>query len=107
MKWLKTYSILSDKRRKLKWSENALKDFRSVKLRNLVRFAYDNSPFYRKCYDQYGVRPDQIHTEEDIQKLPLLEKTSLQQTDPLQVITVKPKDGPLREVDLIDYRHFF
>jgi phenylacetate-CoA ligase len=101
MKWLKTYSILSDKRRKLKWSENALKDFRSVKLRNLVRFAYDNSPFYRKCYDQYGVRPDQIHTEEDIQKLPLLEKTSLQQTDPLQVITVKPKDGPLREVDLM------
>jgi phenylacetate-CoA ligase len=101
MKWWKTYRILCNKRGRLKWSEKALKDFRSVKLCELVKFAYDNSPFYRGYYDQFGVHPDQIHTEDDLKKLPLLEKKNLQETDPMQVIATLPNHGLIPEDNLM------
>lgn len=101
MKWWKTYRILDQKRKQLHWSAEELKRYRSWKLRELVTFAYDNSPFYREYYDQCGIHPDHIQTEDDLKKLPLLEKESLQKTDPLRVITIKPEDGSFREGDLM------
>ena len=101
MKWWKTYRILIDKRKRLGWSTEEIKRYRLQKLRELVSFAYHNSPFYRKYYDQYRAHPDQIQTEEDLKRLPLLEKASLQQTDPVKVITVKPKNGSFSQHDLM------
>jgi len=101
MKWWKTYRILAQKRKQLRWSEEELKRYRAWKLRELVKFAYNNSPFYRKFYEQHGIHPDQIQTEEDLKRLPFLEKESLRHTDPLQVITIKPKDGSFQEGELM------
>lgn len=101
MKWWKTYQILSAKRKRLHWSTEEINQYRLRKLKEVAVFAYYNSPFYRKYYDQFGVHPDQIQTEEDIKKLPVLEKQSLRETDPLQVLTVKGEDGSLNEQDLM------
>ena len=101
MKWWKTYRILTEKRKRLYWSAEELNRYRSWKLRELVKFAYNKSPFYRKYYEQCGIHPDQIQTEEDLKRLPLVEKEMLRHTDPLQVITVNTKDGSLNEDDLM------
>jgi phenylacetate-CoA ligase len=67
----------------------------------MVKFAYNNSPFYRKYYEQRGIHPEQIRGENDLKRLPILEKASLREADPLRVITIKPKDGSLSEGDLM------
>lgn len=101
MKWWKTYRILTDKRKQLHWSTEELNHYRSWKLCELVKFAYNNSPFYRKYYEQCGIHPEQIQTEEDLKRLPLLEKASLRQTDPMRVITIKSEHGSFSESDLM------
>lgn len=56
------------------------------RLRALVRYAYDFSPFYRGKFDAAGVKPEEIRTLEDYkQKIPLTDKSEfihLQQEQP-------------------------
>jgi phenylacetate-CoA ligase len=101
MKWWKTYRILTDKRKQLHWSTEELNHYRSWKLCELVKFAYNNSPFYRKYYEQYGIHPEQIQTEGDLKRLPILEKANLRQIDPMKVITIKSGHGLFSKDDLM------
>jgi phenylacetate-CoA ligase len=48
------------------------------KVRGLVRWAYERSPFYRERWDQLGVHPSEIGSITDFQKrIPLLNKADL------------------------------
>lgn len=62
---------------------NALHEHR---LQRLVRYAYDNSPFYRKKFDDIGLEPGDIRTIADFKtKIPLTDKGDFldqQATDP-------------------------
>src|SRR5437667_11501665 len=44
------------------------------RLQAMVERAYTQNTFYRKLYDEAGVKPGDIRALEDIQKLPFLEK---------------------------------
>ncbi len=55
------------------------------KFRRMVEWAYNNSPFYRKLYQEAGLEPGDINVFEDIQKVPKIEKgmmIEVQQRDP-------------------------
>jgi phenylacetate-CoA ligase len=43
------------------------------RLQELVAYAYEKSKFYRRKYDEAGVKPSDIHTIDDLRKLPLIE----------------------------------
>ena len=43
-----------------------------VKLQNLVRRAWDTSPFHRRLYEKASVTPDQIKTLDDLRRLPFM-----------------------------------
>ena len=101
MKWWNTYRILAEKRKHLHWSAEELFRYRSEKLRKLVLFAYKNSPFYRQFYDKYGVSPDVVQGEGDINRLPILEKKDLCPVDPLEVITLNKQGKPVDEKNLM------
>ncbi len=49
-------------------------------LKKIVKFAYDNSPYYKRAYDEAGVKPEDIKTLDDIQKFPFVDKTTERQT---------------------------
>ena len=51
---------------------------RDRRVRALVKRAYE-IPFYRKRFDEAGVRPEDIRTGEDLLKLPLLTKDELRE----------------------------
>ncbi len=38
-------------------------------LQEIVKFAYDNAPYYKRSFDEAGVKPEDIKTLKDIQKL--------------------------------------
>lgn len=60
--------------RKLKESEyyppERLEDIQLGKLKELIRYAYEWIPFYRKRFDEEGIRPEDIRALKDLEKLP-------------------------------------
>ena len=70
-------------------------EFRELQLRRLkkvVRYAYDNVPFYRNLYDKNNVSPDDIKTLEDIQLLPFITKDDLRNTYPFDLQAAPKED---------------
>ncbi len=64
------------------------------RLRYIVKYAYENVPLYRRKYDEAGIKPEDIHSIEDIYKLPLITKKDLVDGYPHDIIAknLKPKD---------------
>jgi phenylacetate-CoA ligase len=59
------------------WSAEKLYDYQMQKLSRILRHAYEKVPYYRKAFDEAGVKPEDIQNLDDIRKLPLLEKESI------------------------------
>ena len=58
------------------------------KIRKIVRYAYQNVPFYRKRFDQVGLKPESIRKLEDVAKIPLTAKSDLINNYPLGMLAV-------------------
>ena len=52
------------------------------KLKRIVRYAYENVPFYRKKFDDIGLKPEHIVTLKDIEKIPFTVKNDLKDNYP-------------------------
>ena len=55
-------------------SELDLKNINWNKRVKIIRFAYNNIPFYKKFYDENDFQPDMLKTEKDWDLVPILEK---------------------------------
>ena len=55
-------------------SREDLEVYQLERLKEQVKSAYENSPYYRKSFEAAGVKPENIKSLEDVQKLPLLTK---------------------------------
>ena len=54
-----------------------LRKLQVQKFRRIFTWAYENSPFYRKLYQEAGLEPGDIKTYEDIKKVPRTNKDML------------------------------
>jgi phenylacetate-CoA ligase len=59
------------------WSSNKLKDYQLQKLKEIVAFAYENSSFYKLHFSSNNFHPSDIKNLTDVNKIPILEKTDL------------------------------
>ncbi len=59
------------------WSRAELEAYQLEKLQTLVKHAYENVPYYRQLFDKKKLKPENIITLADLQKLPLLHKDDL------------------------------
>ena len=59
-----------------------------------VRHAYENSPFYRKRFDDHGVHPDDLKTLADLAKFPFTVKQDLRDTYPFGMFAVPREQLP-------------
>jgi phenylacetate-CoA ligase len=55
-----------------------------------VRYAYSNVPFYKKRFNEVGLRPESIKRLDDVPKLPFTVKTDLRDNYPLGILAVPP-----------------
>ena len=60
------------------WSRDRLEEYQLEKLNMLLKHAYENVPYYRKCFDERGLKPRDIQDFEDIKKLPCMTKELFQ-----------------------------
>jgi phenylacetate-CoA ligase len=58
-------------------SPDKIKELQEVKLRRLINQAYYHVGYYRELFDKHGLKPSDISTIEDLQKLPFLDKNSV------------------------------
>ena len=57
-----------------------LEKFQLEKLKEIVRHAYDNAPYYKRTWDEAGVSPDDIHSLKDIERFPFINKITQRET---------------------------
>ena len=57
-----------------------LKEQQLHDLKEIVKFAYDNAPYYKRSFDEAGVKPEDIKTLKDIEKFPFINKKTQRDT---------------------------
>jgi phenylacetate-CoA ligase len=59
------------------WSADQMAAYQAERLRATVRHAYDTVPFYRRRFDDHGLRPEDVTSPGDLWKLPVLTKQDI------------------------------
>jgi phenylacetate-CoA ligase len=69
-----------------------LRKYQLKKLKEQAKHCYQNSTFYRQKFKNAGLKPEDIKTLEDIQKIPFTVKNDLRDNYPFGMVTVNPTD---------------
>ncbi|MCL2337837.1 MAG: phenylacetate--CoA ligase [Firmicutes bacterium] len=69
-----------------------LKKLQLQRLKDLVERVYIQSPFYRRKFNEHGVKPEDIKTLDDLRRLPFTVKDDLRDNYPFGLFTVPMKD---------------
>ncbi len=69
-------------------SLDELQNLQLERLRWSLRHSYDNSPFYRKSFDDHGVHPDDLQSLADLSNFPFTSKKDLRDKYPLGMLAV-------------------
>ncbi len=97
-------------------STDEMQAFQLAKLQETVAWVYERIPFYKKKFDEIGLKPGDVKTLEDLGKLPFTVKTDLRDNYPFGLCAVpmtevvrvhassgttgKPITGPYTKEDL-------
>lgn len=65
------------------------------RLQHIVKYAYERVPFYKKKFDDIGLKPEDIKTLQDIKKIPFTTKADLRDNYPYGLLAV-PMDDIVR-----------
>jgi len=68
-----------------------IRAYQLQKLKEQVKYCYDNSVFYHKKFDSVGLKPVDIKTFNDLQKIPFTVKADLKENYPYGMVAV-PSD---------------
>jgi len=66
-----TYAFLQESQW---WSREKLEEYQMQQLSKLLHHAYENVPYYRRVFDERGLKPRDIQDFDDLRKLPYLTK---------------------------------
>lgn len=61
------------------WEESDLKEYQNQKLRELIKHAYENVPYYNDLFKKLKLKPDDIKNTNDLVKLPILTKETIRE----------------------------
>jgi len=56
------------------WSKERLEEYQMQQLEKLLNHVYNNVPYYRRIFDERGLKPKDIQDFDDLKKLPYLTK---------------------------------
>jgi len=73
-------------------SDHDRKSLQLERLKETVKNAYENVPYYRKRLDGMNIKPDDINTLKDIEKLPFTTKDNLRDSYPFDMFAVPRKE---------------
>jgi phenylacetate-CoA ligase len=56
------------------WSRKEIEEYQISQLSQIIEYAYNNVPYYKKVFDERGILPLDIQSADDLRKLPFLTK---------------------------------
>ncbi len=56
------------------WTRDQIDEYQNKKLQKLIHHAYNNVPYYKDLFDSLKLKPIDIQTKKDLEKLPILTK---------------------------------
>ncbi len=71
-----TYNFLQESQW---WSKEQLVEYQIRQLEKLLKHAYENVPYYRKVFDERGLKPKDIQDFDDFKKIPFLTKDDVRE----------------------------
>jgi len=57
------------------WSREQLDEYQNQRLQFILRYAYENVPYYQKVFKEQGLTPLDIQSKEDLYKIPIINKS--------------------------------
>lgn len=78
-----------------KMKPEAIAKIQNERLKKMVRYAYENVPFYKKKFKEAGVEPDNIKSSEDLHRVPFTVKDDLREHYPYGILAV-PRERIVR-----------
>lgn len=63
--------------RSMTLSPEKIRAIQLQRLRSIIRHAYQHTQFYRETMDQIGIKPEDIHSIEDMQHLPVMSRADV------------------------------
>lgn len=78
-------------KRNLSLDPSSLREAQLKKLRFMIRYAYENVPFYHRKFGQSNIKPDDIVSMDDVTKIPITTKSQIQSC-PLQDLVSRTVD---------------
>ncbi|MFN4197011.1 MAG: phenylacetate--CoA ligase family protein [Caldimicrobium sp.] len=76
-----------------KMPREQLRELQTERLKKIVKYAYERVPFYKKRFDEAGIKPEDIRSIEDIKYIPFTSKADLREVYPFGMFAV-----PLSEI---------
>ena len=73
-------------------TQSEMKSLQSFRLSQMIRRVYENVPHYRAKMEAAGITPDDIHSVDDLSKLPFTMKSDLRDTYPYGLFAVPMED---------------
>jgi len=74
---IKAFLLLRELRGNLKLDKAKLEEIQRKKLKDLLKHAYENVPYYRRLLDSNRIKPEDIKGVKDLEKIPLTDKVVL------------------------------
>lgn len=62
----------------VRWSRRQLEDFQNKNVRQVISYAYEHVSFYHRKLDELGIKPADIRTVADLNKIPVTRRDELQ-----------------------------
>jgi phenylacetate-CoA ligase len=84
---LKILYFLRQANKRLYWDGDKLKRYQDKRFRSVVKYAYENVPFYHEYYKKYNIDINSIQRLEDLSKLPIVKKAEFKRQSLKQIVS--------------------
>jgi phenylacetate-CoA ligase len=85
--------------KKSQWlTQDQIRQFQEIKLRHLINHAYYHVGYYRELFEKLKLRPQDVKTIEDLQKLPLMDKNEIRQNLYFDLMSDNHKKNDIRKI---------
>jgi len=77
LSYIKTVRYIHDMMKRAYWPRSKLLDYQNKRLRHLIRHSYESVSFYHERFRRANVRPEDIRTIQDLNRLPIVRKNEI------------------------------
>jgi phenylacetate-CoA ligase len=81
-----------------KMGRTELEALQLERLKKTVENCYENIPFYTRVFDEAGLKPEDIQSLDDLQKLPFTLKQDMRDTYPFDLFAIPVNDGRVQRL---------